>query len=250
VLSCCIKAYNKGFYPQFGSNLYVITLTKSQYTFERKFEKELVKHLGVYSLQKLISSIIENPSVTISGDICTGKTTLAKTLAKKMSLGIYSLGDVYRTLADKQILSIEDFSRNLANNIADARLLDWATTYEACMVIAKGDILDNGVVVDGKLAGYYGSFLKYLGKDNVFNIYLFCDEEIKRKRVSQRHNLHGQGHLKFLQRRDYDALRFSTILNIYPDDYPSYDCYYNTGKIPIREILIDLNKKILDRCYK
>jgi len=214
-----------------------------QITFESTFEEELVRRLGNDSLDNLISSINETPSITISGDICSGKTTLSKQIAEMLSLEMHSLGQAYREIADKRKMTIEDLSTHLAENLDEATQLDWQTSYEACMIVANGGNSSRGVIVEGRLSGWYGSFLRYLGKHNVLNVYLFCNEQSKERRFAKRCES-SEKEYGLAQRRNEDAYRFSSILKIDSCNIPPHDCTYNTDITPLNEMLLNLDKKI------
>ena len=54
--------------------------------------------------------------ITISGKVGSGKSTVAKLLAKKLSLEYYSIGTIMREMASERGLSINEFSKKAEND--------------------------------------------------------------------------------------------------------------------------------------
>ncbi len=111
--------------------------------------------------------------ITISGKICTGKTTLLKHLEKKLKWPGFMTGQLFREYAVKQNLNLEgaeEQSENLTK-VIDYKVRD--------MLHAKGNL-----IVDGWMSG-----LMATKHPDVLKILLICKDEICYKRFAKREKI-------------------------------------------------------------
>ncbi len=85
--------------------------------------------------------------ITISGPPGSGTTTAAKIVAKKLGLKLISAGDVFRQLAAKKGMTVEEFSQYAEENPEIDRLIDHTQKEMAEK--------EKDVVVEGRLSGWF-----------------------------------------------------------------------------------------------
>ncbi|MEM4018475.1 MAG: AAA family ATPase, partial [Sulfolobales archaeon] len=83
--------------------------------------------------------------VAISGKPGSGKTTLAKNIARELNLRYVSMGQIFRDIATKRMISLEELSRIAEEDPSIDYLIDSTAIEEA----KKGC-----VVLDGHLTGW------------------------------------------------------------------------------------------------
>ncbi len=109
--------------------------------------------------------------ITISGTPKSGKTEVAKSLAEKIDLDVFSVeGDIIREIAAKRGMNVEEYYKTYADKI-DQHLDKWQK--DICSFM-------DGFVLDS-LLGFHWS------KDSpvkTFNVFLKCDKDILAKRLA------------------------------------------------------------------
>src|SRR6056297_1333962 len=115
-------------------------------------------------------------NIVFSGLHGTGKSTIAKLVADAFKFKSYSTGMAFRSLAEENNMSLEEFSEFAEGNLDIDKQLD-----EKIKRIAK-NARENGqnYVFDGQLPAY---ILQDLSD---FNIYLKCETQTRIKRMSKR----------------------------------------------------------------
>lgn len=108
--------------------------------------------------------------ITISGKICTGKTTLIKLLEKKLQWPIFMTGQFFRDYVKKENLNLE---LGEEQNEKITKLIDYKVKD---MLHSPGNL-----IVDGWLAGYMANNLK-----DVLKVLLICKDDIRYKRFAKR----------------------------------------------------------------
>ncbi len=106
--------------------------------------------------------------ITISGKAGSGKSTIAKLLAKKLNLSHYSVGDLMRELAKEKNISLLELSR-LAE---DDKSIDLELDKKQ---IGWGKKEDN-FVIDGRLTAFF------IPKAD-FKIFLECNDKVRAERI-------------------------------------------------------------------
>lgn len=114
-----------------------------------------------------------NMLVTISGVPGSGKTTVAKLLAKKLDLPHVYAGDLYRREAKRRGLSLEEFNRLCEGDHSIDRKLDADMAERA---------RHGGCILEGRLAGYLAA------EDDLdaLKVWLTASDEVRARRVAQR----------------------------------------------------------------
>jgi cytidylate kinase len=173
--------------------------------------------------------------ITINGTPGSGKTTLARALAKKYKLKFYSIGLIRRKIAKIFGLSIEEFNEIGKKYSFTDKLVD--------ELIAKS-IKDNAVI-DGRMAWKFFP--------NSIKILLLCNSKVaaerlmKDKREGENYKSIKEARKKILERIKNDEERYRKyygIKNIF--DVKNYDIVLDTSKINKRE-MVRVCTRVIDR---
>lgn len=167
--------------------------------------------------------------ITIGGPIGTGKSTVAKALAKKFNLKHVSAGEVFRGMAKEKGLSLADFSKLAEGDPKIDKEVDRRQEE-----IAKSS---GNAIVDGRLsARMINANLK---------IWLTAPLEVRAKRVAEREGKRVKDALKETKEREKSELkRYSEIYGIDTKDVSYYDVVLNTSLWNADEVISILEKII------
>ena len=155
--------------------------------------------------------------ITISGKICTGKTTLFRNLQKKLNWPVFSTSQYFRDLAGKQKLSLEkaEEQNEKTTKKVDLRVRD--------LLKSKGNLIAEGWMT-GIMANDYPCILKIL---------LICDDKIRIKRFSIRENLDLKKAEKMIKDREENLLTKLSLIYKRNDflDPKNYTLIVNTTNL-------------------
>jgi len=169
--------------------------------------------------------------ITISGPPGSGTTTVAKIVAQKLGLKLISAGDVFRQLAAKKGMTVEEFSQYAEENPEIDRLID-QTQKE--MAEKEGD-----VVVEGRLSGWFV-------KNADLKVWIFADPEIRYSRIANRE---GKDLAAVRQetklREELEKRRYWKFYSIDIDNWTIYDLIINSGSFDA-EGVVDLILKAIE----
>jgi cytidylate kinase len=165
--------------------------------------------------------------ITISGLHGTGKSTIAKLIAKKLKIQYYSTGQVFRDLAQEMNQTLEEFTQYVEKNPNIDEKLD-----KKIIEIAQG----GNIIIDSQLSGY---ILKNIAD---FKILLICSLETRVKRISERDNSTYEEKLKETILRERSELeRFKRLYDIDLNNQEElsliYDLVIDTENLTVEEIL-------------
>ena len=153
--------------------------------------------------------------ITISGFHGTGKSTVAKEVAKKFKLQYLAAGDMFRQMAKEKQMSLTEFSEFVAKNPEIDREIDKRTLEQA----KKGNC-----ILDGLLVGWKTRDISDI------SILLTADVEIRIKRIAQRENRSYEDVEKeTIGRENIEIERFKKLYDINLNDYSIYDIVLNTA---------------------
>jgi predicted cytidylate kinase len=157
--------------------------------------------------------------ITISGKICTGKSTLLKSLQKELNWPVFMTGQLFREFVKKNKLNlehVEEQSENLTKKI-DFKVRD--------MLKSPGNL-----IVDGWMSGIMANHFP-----NILKILLICDDNIRYQRFAHREKISIEEAKKRVEERQNNWFR--KIEKIYKTDRKeftdknNYDLIVNTSHI-------------------
>lgn len=166
--------------------------------------------------------------VTIAGDPGSGKSTLAKALAKALGLPHFSMGDIFRKLAQEQGMSVEEFTR-LAERDPDA----WDRRIDPYQQRLPEE--HPSFVMDSRL-GFH--FLPQSVK-----LYVKVDREVAAKRLFAQQRAEermasvedGMRHLK--ARQESERTRYLRLYGVDHTDPSQYDLVLDSTRLTQEETL-------------
>lgn len=167
--------------------------------------------------------------ITISGKICTGKTTLFWNLQKKLNWPVFSTSQYFRDLARTKKLSLEkaEEQNEKTTKEVDLRVRD--------LLKSKGNLIAEGWMT-GVMANNYDGILKIL---------LICDDVERIKRFSQREKISPAEAENRL--RDRENNWFKKLESIYKrSDFfepENYNLIINTIKLTPSQVF----KKVVEK---
>ena len=154
--------------------------------------------------------------ITVGGFAGAGKSTVAKALVEDFGLRYVSAGDIFRQLAEKRGMEIEEFSRYVERHPQIDRKIDRLVIEEA----KKGN-----VVIDGRLASW-------MVKKADVRILLTAPLETRVKRIVERE---GRKYVDVLRetvkRERSEAKRFKRLYGIDINDHSVFDVVLSTERL-------------------
>ena len=171
-------------------------------------------------------------TITISGTPGSGKTTVSKLLEKKLGLKYVYSGDVFRDMAKKYNMSLEDFGKYCEKHRdADQQLDDYQLE-----MLNKGN-----VIVEGRIAGW----IAYRNNIPTLKVLIDTDVETRAKRVVNREKGDAKKRKKeIVTREKSEANRYKKYYNIDLKDKSIYDVVIDSGNKTPEEIADIIIKKI------
>ena len=164
--------------------------------------------------------------ITISGKAGSGKSTVAKEVAKKLGLKHYSIGDLMRQLAKEKKISLNDLSRLAEKDRSIDMELDKKTI---------GLREEDNFVIDGRLTAY---FLPYAD----LKVFLDCDDKVRAERIlkdkrsdEKSKNLGGLVK-KIRQREKSERKRYDKLYSVDYRNKKLYNLVIDTTKLGIKEV--------------
>lgn len=171
--------------------------------------------------------------ITVSGFIGSGKTTVARSLARHYGLKHISAGEAFRELAKEKRLSLEEFSRLAEENPAIDREID-ARQREKAM---EGD-----VVAEGRLSGWL------IEAD--FKVWLEASLRTRARRVARREKKNYREALRETRKREESEIRrYREIYGIDLRDLTPYNVIIDTEFWNAEEV-VKLIKDIVDSVHR
>jgi len=157
--------------------------------------------------------------LTISGLHGTGKSTYAERLAAEFGLRHVSAGELFREIARKRGLTLQDLSLEASERMELDRLVDDRTREEA----RKG-----GVVIDALLGAWMVRDLADL------KFLLLAPDDVRIGRIAQRDAVSiKDARRETLYREDLERRRFKSFYDIDMSDLSIYDLILNTGLLSL-----------------
>jgi cytidylate kinase len=175
--------------------------------------------------------------ITIGGKAGSGKSSVAKQLAKKLGYKFYSAGDVRRKYALSKGMSLAELNRQAEKNPFSDKMVD---EYLKKMAESEDDF-----VVDGRM-GFY-----FIPKS--IKILLEADEKARAERLigrgkSEENPEDLKEALKLVRQRDAsDVVRYKKLYNINPYEEKHYDFVLDTTNNTVEESADEIYSFVKDR---
>ena len=173
--------------------------------------------------------------ITISGPHGSGKSTIAKEIAKALNLKYVSSGQTFRKLAAEHNCNLEEFSQMCEQNKSIDKKIDQITIDEA----KKGD-----VVLEGQL-------VSWMAKDFAdFSIYITASLDTRVERIAKRDGIDFDKAKKITMARTKSQVkRFKKMYDIDIENKEIYDLILKTDRLTkeeVNNILIVACKEFID----
>ena len=159
--------------------------------------------------------------ITVGGQAASGKTTLAKVLAEKLSFKHLSAGVIMREMAKERNVSLIEFSKYAEEHPEVDREID-----ERQKKLARGDC-----VVDGRLSRHF--------LNPELSIWLIAAAEVRTQRVlrrGERYRTVGDARKDVITRDESERKRYMRYYKIDLGDLSVYDLVINTGRFDIKQM--------------
>lgn len=170
-------------------------------------------------------------NIVVAGDIGTGTTTLAKSLAEKLGFKYQSTGDFFRSYAKEHNIP-------LWNKAAVPDEIDRAVDSQFTKMLGE----ESGLVVDSHYAGWFARDLK-----DVFKILLICNPKVAEERIITRDHTHQENSEEVQKRRAGIVAKFKKLYSEENHEDPKFfnlvlDTTNSTPEDTFRQVINSLGE--------
>ena len=165
--------------------------------------------------------------ITLSGELGSGKSTVANYLISKMPFRIVSAGLLFRQLAAKHGMSAKEFNEFIENDPKYDHYVD--------DTMAELGRTDEKIIFDSRMAWHF--------VPSSFKIYLYVDVDTATERifndkgrVSESYSDKETARQEIIDRRKSELLRYQNFYHCNLDDYSNYDLIVDTSHATIDEV--------------
>lgn len=158
--------------------------------------------------------------ITLSGELGSGKSTVANYLISKMPFKIVSAGLLFRQLAAKHGMSAKEFNEFIENDPKYDHYVD--------DTMAELGRTDEKIIFDSRMAWHF--------VPSSFKIYLYVDVDTATERifndtgrVSESYSDKATARKEIIDRRKSELLRYQNFYHCNLDDYSNYDLIVDTS---------------------
>ena len=158
--------------------------------------------------------------ITLSGELGSGKSTVANYLISKMPFKIVSAGLLFRQLAAKHGMSAKEFNQFIENDPKYDHYVD--------DTMAELGRTDEKIIFDSRMAWHF--------VPSSFKIYLYVDVDTATERifndvgrVSESYSDKATARKEIVERRQSEILRYQNFYHCNLDDYSNYDLIVDTS---------------------
>lgn len=160
--------------------------------------------------------------VAVSGKPGSGKTTLAKGLARDLNLRYVSMGEIFRSIARSRMVSLEELSRLAEEDPSIDHLIDSTALEEA----RRGC-----VVVDGHISAWILRDAAHV------KILTYAPLQVRAERLARRDGKTIEEAVREIRvREESEARRYRRYYNIDVDDLGVFDVIINTSSLSVEEM--------------
>ena len=168
--------------------------------------------------------------ITISGKICTGKTTLLKGLKSELNWPVFMTGQFFREYIQKNHLNLEGVEEQ---NDKLTKKIDYQ--------VRDRLQADENLIVDGWMSGLMANHFP-----NILKILLVCQDELRYQRFADREKINIEEAKKRVEERQTNW--FKKLEKIYQRsdfvDPKNYDLVIDTSNLSSQEVLEKVLQKI------
>jgi CMP/dCMP kinase len=177
---------------------------------------------------------VKNIHITITGDLGSGKSTIARILCERLDYEYYSTGNIQRAIAAE--LKIDTLQLNYLSE-KDAsidKLIDDKT-------IALNQSVQT-IILDSRLAWHFlkPSFKLYLKVDAIVAANRVVADTIRKNEPNAKTVEEISANL--LERRTAENNRFLDKYKVHCEDMNNYDCVIDTTNLGIEEVVDEVMK--------
>lgn len=171
-------------------------------------------------------------TITISGSPGSGKTTVARLLAEKLGLKYFYSGKIFREMAEKHNMSLEEFGKYCEEH----KEIDNQLDNHQVEILKSGD-----VIAEGRIAGW----IAYLNNISAVKIMLDADLETRAHRIVNREKGDVENRKQeILTREKSESKRYKNYYKIDIKDNSIYDIVIDSSSKTPEEIVDIIIKKI------
>lgn len=172
--------------------------------------------------------------ITLTGNAASGKSTVAKVLAKKLGLRHYSTGDFMRQMAEERGLTLAKFGVMAQGDSRIDKVIDkWSKN------LGK---TEEGFILDTRLGWYF------IPKSIKIFLFVGRDEQARRlmldKRVAEKFKDEKDAIKQIIKREQSERLRYKKYYNLDYMDKKHYDLWIDTTKSNV-ELIVERILKFL-----
>lgn len=168
--------------------------------------------------------------ITISGKAGSGKSTIARELAKRLNLDHYSIGDLMRQIAKEKEISLAELNILAEKDKSIDRELD-----KKQIELRKKD----NFIIDGRLTAFFipNADLK---------VFLDCDDGVRAKRIfnDSRDGERGKDIAELIekirQRELSERKRYKSLYNADYHNKELYNLILNTTNLSVNEVIMKI----------
>lgn len=165
--------------------------------------------------------------ITLSGELGSGKSTVANYLISKMPFRIVSAGLLFRQLAAQHGMSAKEFNEFIENDPKYDHYVD--------DTMAELGRTDEKIIFDSRMAWHF--------VPSSFKIYLYVDVDTATERifndagrVSESYSDKATARRAIIDRRKSELLRYRNFYHCDLDDYNNYDLVIDTSHATREEV--------------
>jgi predicted cytidylate kinase len=171
-------------------------------------------------------------TITISGSPGSGKTTVARLLAKKLGLKYFYSGKIFREMAEKYNMSLEEFGKYCEEH----KEIDNQLDDHQIEILKSGD-----VIAEGRIAGW----LAHQNNIAAVKVLLNADLETRSNRIVNREKGDVENRKQeILTREKSESKRYKNYYDIDIKDNSIYDIVIDSSDKTPDEIVEIIIKKI------